>query len=158
MSHLSACFVVVEIHERNWIFWLLSALPSIASINKCSREGDAEIYIVRASRPLKQDCNIKIATKLLFIIHYLRNWSLIVQITRLLRTHKTWNLRTSYDFIDSLPEIPPETFLATICHIRSSQVLHWSKPWSLHEPPQRLKWHERNWLLLYPEIRPGMGP
>lgn len=53
LQKLSACFVVVEIHERNWIFGFLSALPSITSINKCSREGDAEIYIVRASRPLK---------------------------------------------------------------------------------------------------------
>lgn len=53
LQKLSTGLIVVKVHERNGIFRLLSALSSIASINECSGEGDAEIYVVRASRPLK---------------------------------------------------------------------------------------------------------
>ena len=57
----------MKVHERNGIFGLLSALSSIASIHECSGKGDAKIHVVRASRPLKHDRKIKIATKLLFM-------------------------------------------------------------------------------------------
>ena len=52
LTYLSAGLVVVQVHQADWVFRPLSAFPSVLSIHKSSREGDAKVNVVRTAGPL----------------------------------------------------------------------------------------------------------
>ena len=45
-AHLSACLVVVEVHEWLRELGALPALPAVAGVDEGAREGDAEVDVV----------------------------------------------------------------------------------------------------------------
>ena len=51
--HLSAGLVVVEVHEGLRELGPLPALPAVAGVDEGAREGDAEVDVVGAARPLR---------------------------------------------------------------------------------------------------------
>ena len=52
-SYLSACFVVMKVHQRHGIPWFLATLPPVLRIHKRSGESNTKVNIVGAARPLK---------------------------------------------------------------------------------------------------------
>ena len=52
MTYLSAGLVVVQVHQADWVLGSLSALSPVLRVHKRSREGDAEVNVVRTAGPL----------------------------------------------------------------------------------------------------------
>ena len=52
-SYLSACFVVMKVHQRHGIPWFLATLPPVLRVHKRSGESNTKVNIVGAARPLK---------------------------------------------------------------------------------------------------------
>ena len=55
VTHFTSSFVVVEVHQRYRVLWLLSALSSVLSVHESSGEGDAEVHVIRAAGPLQTE-------------------------------------------------------------------------------------------------------
>lgn len=53
LQQLSASLIVVKVHQADWVFRSLSALPPVLCIHKSSREGDAKVNVVGTAGPLK---------------------------------------------------------------------------------------------------------
>ena len=52
LTYLSASLIVVKVHQADWVFRSLSALPPVLCIHKSSREGDAKVNVVGTAGPL----------------------------------------------------------------------------------------------------------
>ena len=51
-TYLSACFVVMEVHQRDWVLGLLPALSPVLGVHKSAGESHTEVNVVRTARPL----------------------------------------------------------------------------------------------------------